>query len=288
VGNTLWELVPAQVRSDLRDVRARAAGFGAGPSLVARKTHAFRKPVPAQLAFGWLERYRDVYKRAHVRMGNGAVLWMLRDSFEGVESDESLRESDTPAPVRPNMEVSLEMLRVPFARAYWVDDGRLLAGCYPGSADPREARAKLTALADFGVTAVANLMETTEVGHNDKPFVPYEDDLRALGSARGFDIECKRFPVRDTRAPTATLMVEMLDWIDAAAARGGTVYVHCWGGRGRTGTVVGCYLARHGIATGQAALDRIVALRARVTDADLPSPEPGSQVRMVRGWAQGK
>ena len=31
------------------------------------------------------------------------------------------------------------------------------------------------------------------------------------------------------------------------------VYVHCWGGIGRTGTVVGCWLVRHGM-TGDEAL----------------------------------
>ena len=38
----------------------------------------------------------------------------------------------------------------------------------------------------------------------------------------------------------------MLDTIDQALAAGHTMYVHCWGGVGRTGTVVGCHLVRHG------------------------------------------
>lgn len=33
-----------------------------------------------------------------------------------------------------------------------------------------------------------------------------------------------------------------------ALAAGQTVYVHCYGGIGRTGTVVGCWLVRHGLS----------------------------------------
>ena len=46
----------------------------------------------------------------------------------------------------------------------------------------------------------------------------------------------------------------ILDEIDGAILNGKTVYVHCLGGIGRTGTVVGCYLVRHGIAAGGKAL----------------------------------
>ena len=44
--------------------------------------------------------------------------------------------------------------------------------------------------------------------------------------------------------------------VDDALGEGRTVYVHCWGGIGRTGTVVGCWLVRHGL-TGRGALDQI-------------------------------
>ena len=44
--------------------------------------------------------------------------------------------------------------------------------------------------------------------------------------------------------------------IDEAMSAGKAVYVHCWGGVGRTGTVVGCWLVRHG-RTGEQALEQI-------------------------------
>ncbi len=45
------------------------------------------------------------------------------------------------------------------------------------------------------------------------------------------------------------------------AVANGAVYVHCWGGVGRTGTVVGCWLLRHGYAVPSDVIDTIQSLR---------------------------
>jgi protein-tyrosine phosphatase len=47
-----------------------------------------------------------------------------------------------------------------------------------------------------------------------------------------------RIPVRDVDIPSPDTMRSILDAIDSAIDRCQPVYVHCWGGRGRTGTVV--------------------------------------------------
>ena len=47
--------------------------------------------------------------------------------------------------------------------------------------------------------------------------------------------------------PGVGVMKRILDDVDEAIAGGGLTYVHCWGGIGRTGTVVGCWLVRHGL-----------------------------------------
>jgi protein-tyrosine phosphatase len=51
-----------------------------------------------------------------------------------------------------------------------------------------------------------------------------------------------RTPIRDGGCPTIDELRAILDRIDAELARGEVVYVHCGGGHGRTGTVVGCWL----------------------------------------------
>lgn len=91
----------------------------------------------------------------------------------------------------------------------------------------------------------------------------------------------------DMTTPTESDMVQMLDTIDEALESGEVVYVHCLAGRGRTGTVVGCYLARHGMS-GQEALDEIARLRKGMPDAFNRSPETHAQRQMVLNWPEGK
>ncbi len=83
-------------------------------------------------------------------------------------------------------------------------------------------------------------------------------------------------------------MTNILDVIDRALTEGKRVYVHCWGGIGRTGTVVGCYLARHGLASRQELLPVIESLREKTPDAARSSPETGQQRAMVLSWRLGE
>ena len=44
-------------------------------------------------------------------------------------------------------------------------------------------------------------------------------------------------------------MQDILDLIDESLSLDKPVFFHCWGGIGRTGTVLGCYLLRSKMAT---------------------------------------
>ncbi len=88
-------------------------------------------------------------------------------------------------------------------------------------------------------------------------------------------------PIRDFSVPTREGLVATLDEIDAELEAGGLVYVHCWAGCGRTGVVVGSWLARHGVDP-NVALGRIAEARG------LGCPQTLEQRIFVLGWEAGR
>lgn len=174
----------------------------------------------------------------------------------------------------------------PFARSYWVEPGRFLAGCYPGDLDPLAAAAKAKALVQVGVTRCISLMEADERDHGGRRFQDYADTVSAIAARLGRTMAFARFEVRDAAVPTPERMRAVLDAIDRELAAGGCVYLHCWGGRGRTGTVVACWLIRHGYADRETALARLQTLTEPAARHFRPTPDTTEQEAFVRAWTE--
>ena len=162
---------------------------------------------------------------------------------------------------------------------YWVVPGRLLAGEYPGAADPAMARRKVAGLVRLGVTLFVDLTCAGELE-------PYGELVAAAGAEQGRSVRCRRMPIEDVSVPTPLHMRSILDLLDAEQAAGGLAYVHCWGGIGRTGTVVGCHLVRQGMP-GAEALGELIRLRRTCRKRHRRSPETPGQEDFVRSWPLG-
>ena len=169
----------------------------------------------------------------------------------------------------------------PIPDSYWVVPGLLLAGAYPGSHDDRNAEARLARFINAGIRTFINLTEEGE------PVVPYAPIVEMLAAEAGIACKCLRYPIRDHDIPTAALAREILDVIRSELDAGRPVYVHCWGGVGRTGTIVGCWLVEDGVAC-----DRVIKLIAELR-RDTPgrwtvSPEVEEQRAFVSTWGETK
>jgi hypothetical protein len=150
-------------------------------------------------------------------------------------------------------------MKTPVPRSYWVRPGALLAGEYPWR------------LERFRGSGVTTFIDLTVEGEE-----PSYADLIDGWATHG------RFPVRDYSVPSVDEMSAILDAMDAALERD-VVYVHCLGGSGRTGTVIGCWLVRHGMGC-EEALATIAALRRETAYGDKRSPESDEQCDFVRAW----
>jgi protein-tyrosine phosphatase len=166
--------------------------------------------------------------------------------------------------------------------SYWIIPGRLRAGEYPGARSVDEARRRLRWLLDGGTNFIIDLTVENESGLR-----PYHDVLYEEAQVYSYVGMYKRFPLQDFNTPAKEQVVEVLDMIDLALSLGKNIYLHCHGGKGRTGTIVGCYLVRQGLA-GNEALERIKELRKDIPNRDEQSPETEGQRRMVLEWKIGQ
>src|SRR5579871_4033891 len=173
----------------------------------------------------------------------------------------------------------------PFPQSYWVRENLFCAGHYPGDLDDAVRDAKLNGLLDCGIRRVLSLMEEDELSYGGQPFEPYLDRLQGHATRRGVAIECLRISIRDATAPPVATMKHILDTIDQAVRSAVPIYVHCWGGHGRTSTVVACHLARHG-TVGQAAIDRVLRWRSELPKQH--DPYEIEQRQFVLRWQAGE
>jgi hypothetical protein len=161
-----------------------------------------------------------------------------------------------------------------------VEPGRFLAGEHPAKYDPELTRKRIDALIETGIDTFIDLTQAGET-------FPYQGILLEQARAYAVQVTHRRFAIGDYGLPTIEQMNEILDTIGESLRAGRKIYLHCWGGIGRTGTTVGCYLVRQG-RTGQEALDQLARWWRGVpkSQVHLRSPETGEQVNFIRAWAQ--
>ncbi len=178
--------------------------------------------------------------------------------------------------------MNFEITSTPKLESYWVIPGRFRAGEYPGAILDVEAREKLRWLL---AQQINYFLDLTEDGEYD--LKPYLNLLMDEASLCKREVIHTRIPIYDLTTPSGDQMVEILDTIDTALSDNRNIYLHCYGGKGRTGVVVGCYLTRHG-TSGSDALELIKKLRSNLSGSFEQSPETALQKRMVLEWTVGK
>ncbi len=120
----------------------------------------------------------------------------------------------------------------PIPNSYCVLTDKIYAGEYPG--DLNNPVEKVKSFVNFGIT---HFIDLTEAGELNVYF-----HLLPSGCVH------YRFPIQDVSIPSSKKKVyELMQYIDNIIShKGNKVYIHCWSGVGRTGTIVGCYYAYKG------------------------------------------
>lgn len=225
-------------------------------------------------------------------------------------TSDSQRRNDITTPTLSLSGISNNLSKVPLTHfidrpipnSYWATP--LLLACeYPWaptppllrfipkcSSKPQTVTQKLDLLLAAGVRTFIDLTEAGELS----PYFPHQ--LNEHVSLANIDIsnpaqriEYHQFPIHDRSLPESVDYVyKILDVLRDNEKRGRITVVHCRGGIGRTGLVVGCWLVECGVAKdGDEAL-RMIAEEWKTVEKcrRFPcSPETGPQFEFVRSFA---
>jgi Cyclin-dependent kinase inhibitor 3 (CDKN3) len=162
-------------------------------------------------------------------------------------------------------------LNRPLPNSYWVIPGRLLAGEYP-IGDYSDARARLAQFREAGINYFIDLTEKGELPayrHLLPVYTRYQNS-----------------PITDSSVPAGVTQIQgLLADIRAAVEAKRCLYVHCRQGIGRTGLVMGCYLA-DAAGDGTSALKELNQLWQQSERAkSWPAvPQTKEQADYIRRW----
>jgi hypothetical protein len=165
-------------------------------------------------------------------------------------------------------------MKVPLDNSYWVIPSRFLAGEHPFGNDPHDAQDRFAALRDAGIDFFLDLTETGE-----RPV--YRRLLRG-------NVSYMRSPIVDCGVPAEDGQMRQIQAaIRAALDAKRNLYVHCHAGIGRTGLVVGCYLADEGLG-GKATLTKLNKLwqQSARSKSWAAIPQTEEQANYIRRWSQ--
>lgn len=160
----------------------------------------------------------------------------------------------------------------PIKNSYCVIPDKVYAGEYAG--DLHNPEQKVRQLEMFGITHIIDLTEDGEL----KPYKQLLDTY----------IEHHRFPIADVSVPKSyDAVYELMEHINSILSdEDNKVYIHCWGGVGRTGTIVACLYEYYGEDYDSA----INHLRESFEDCPKSqwrtTPETKEQLDFVRGFGE--
>lgn len=173
---------------------------------------------------------------------------------------------------------------LPFERSYWVIPGKLLAGEIPSSSKISVRKQKVQNLVEMGFDTIINLMEPDETTFSGELLLDYTPYLYDYAKSREKKVTVNHFSIKDLSITTPDRMKQIIAHIFNEIEAGKKVYVHCWGGVGRTGMVIGCFLLEQKMAATENVIETIAYLKRTTSIADRRSPETDEQAEFILNW----
>ncbi|GAX75529.1 hypothetical protein CEUSTIGMA_g2972.t1 [Chlamydomonas eustigma] len=141
----------------------------------------------------------------------------------------------------------------------WAIPGRVMAGAYPASLDDAETERILTCLLELGMNTFVCLQAEVNINtpehawraqHGLRPYIKDAQKILSKAHETGNPritqqkIDFLHLPIIDGNVTTDSAMSRLADDCCERVLKGERLYVHCWGGHGRTGTLISTMLGR--------------------------------------------
>lgn len=105
-------------------------------------------------------------------------------------------------------------------------------------------------------------------------------------AGEGAPLEFYHFPIVDLNIPDTSVLRAALAELQQLLLRGRRVYLHCWGGRGRAGTIASTLLMQAYELEAAEALERVQRSFSTRCDSVPLSPETEEQRALVRAFVR--
>jgi hypothetical protein len=136
---------------------------------------------------------------------------------------------------------------------------QVIAGAYPASLDDAETERILTTLLELGVNTFVCLQAEVNINtpehawraqHGLRPYIKDAQKILSKAHETGNPkitqqkIDFLHLPIIDGNVTTDSAMNRLVEDCIERVLKGEKLYIHCWGGHGRTGTLVAIMLGR--------------------------------------------
>ena len=184
----------------------------------------------------------------------------------------------------------------PTRESNWVILDHLMVGAYPSSFDDNENDAILSSILECGVTTFVCLQQEYQHGVSEalwragsalRPYIEDAMDICARERDTGRIVAPEHLKflhtgIVDCGVTTDATVLELAIDICFRLVAGEVIYLHCWGGHGRTGTVVAVALGLlYGVSSAEALARTQLYHDLRICSLNVPSPQTPQQRRQV-------
>ena len=202
-------------------------------------------------------------------------------------------------------EIKREDIFGPIDESNWVIPNKLIAGAYPGFTLDSENTGSLIKLLNCGVNRFVCMQEeydpfakesewrgTGTMYRKNRAIRPYFADVQRILQTKAdhptlktdvVEVAFDHCPIKDCSTVADEIVFDLAKKLVDAIRNGDVIYLHCWGGHGRTGVMVCLILHLMYGLTADESLKRCQLLHdARKRYIAVPSPQTFAQREQVR------